>query len=84
MHQPHAITALFVGLGVLHIMTLLCSCFSSRHSLSSSKSTLSFAAAAAAIIAARIYSAWSTCDQSDNRVFVQHGHAYLDNVPKGY
>ncbi len=83
MHQPHAITALFVGLGALHVMSLACSCLASRHSLPVRKSTLSFAAAAAAIIGARICSAWSTCDQSDNRVFVEHGHAYLDHVPKG-
>jgi len=81
--QPHAITALFVGLGALHVMSLVCSCLASRHSLPVRKSILSFAAAAAAVIVARICSAWSTCDQSDNRVFVEHGHAYLDHVPKG-
>jgi hypothetical protein len=79
MYQPHAIASLFVGVGALHVMSF----FASRHSLPSRKSTLSFAAVAAAIIAGRICSAWNTCDQSDNLVFVRHGHAYLDHIPKG-
>jgi hypothetical protein len=81
--QPHAIASLLVGLGALHVMTLMSSSFSLKPRSHSSQSTLSCAAVVAAVIAARIMLGWSACDQSNNFVFLQHGHAILDYLPKG-
>ncbi len=82
--QPHAIASLFVGLGALHVMTLASSSFSRKPQSHSLQSTLSCAAVVAAIITARIMLGWSACDQSNNFVFMQHGHGILDYIPKGF
>jgi hypothetical protein len=83
MHQPNAIACMFVGLGALHVMVLASSLFSFQPQSPALQSTLSFAATAIAVVAARITSGWKTCDQSSNLVFVQHGTAILNHFPKG-
>jgi len=75
--------SMLVGLGALHLMTQASSFISFTSRSSSHLSALSCAAAAAAIIVARIMSGWAVCDQSQNYTLVQHGHAYLDFFPAG-